>query len=203
MPSGRKTAPVISLSPGNLMRTHFSIEMASVAAILLFLGGCAGVPAEDDRGPETAPEGLTALSAAAVAESSHEVSFERQIKPILESKCVACHSGGRAPWSYSLESRKLAFAPGAGGPRIVAGAPEKSLLLALASTHQNLAAMPLVGNRLTGTESRILRRWIAEGAQWPEGKAGMLKPSADALRPERAPLRDEWRFWFDGGETEH
>ncbi len=179
------------------MQTVHGIFPALIATITLLASGCALAPHEHEKGPETAPEGLTVLSPAAVKESSREIHFDRQIKPILESKCLACHSGESAPWSYSLESRKLAFAPGASGPRILPGKPDQSLIIAFASTHKNVAAMPLVGNRLTETESRILRRWVAEGADWPAGRAGMLKPSFEGLHPDRAPLRDEWRLWFD------
>lgn len=184
------------------MKKSHVTSAAAAAAVTLLLSSCTLSPLEQDRGPETAPEGLTALSPAAAAGGAQGVSFERQVKPVLESKCLACHSGSTAPWGYSLESRDLAFAPGASGPRIVAGKPEESLFMALAGTHKNVAAMPLVGNRLTATESRILRRWIAEGAFWPSGSAGRLKPSSAALRPERAPLRDEWRLWFDKEEPE-
>jgi mono/diheme cytochrome c family protein len=192
---------VTSLFLIDLLQTFHGFRATQCAIISLFLSGCVLSPHEHDKGPETAPEGLTALSASAVAEGEQEVNFERQIKPILESKCLACHSGQTAPWSYSLETRKLAFASGAGGPRIIAGKPDQSIIVAFASTHKNAAAMPLVGNRLTEKESKILRRWIAEGAGWPTGKAGELKPSSDALRPERAPLRHEWRFWFDKGQS--
>jgi hypothetical protein len=184
------------------MQTLHRLHPALCGVICILLSSCVMPPHEHDQGAETAPEGLTALSPAAVAESAHGVNFERQIKPILESKCLACHSGPSAPWGYSLESRKLAFAPGASGSRIVPGKPDQSLIVAFASTHKNVAAMPLVGNRLTETESRILRRWIADGANWPVGKAGMLKPGSDALRPERVPLSKDWRFWFNKGEPE-
>jgi hypothetical protein len=189
--------PAISLFPINLMNVSHSLGSAlTLMSVLLFVG-CAHPGTEADRGPETAPEGLTVLNETTRAPRGQRVSFDRQIKPILESKCLACHSGSSAPWNYSLESRALAFAPGAAGPRIIPGEPDRSILVAFASTHKNVAAMPIVGNRLTETESRILRRWIAKGAYWPEGRAGMLTPAGDALRPESARLREEWRAWFE------
>ncbi len=177
-----------------LHRVHLAFLCAGIS--LIALGGCASPPREHDQGPETAPEGLTALSREAIKESETVVSFARQVKPILENKCLACHSGESAPWGYRLDSREAAFARGAGGPRIVPGKPDESLFLALSSTHKDVAAMPLVGTRLTATESRILRRWIAEGAEWPAGKAGALKPGSDAVRPEHALMRPEWKAWF-------
>jgi hypothetical protein len=182
---------------------HFLHPIApalALAAVFVF-SGCVHPGVEADRGPETAPEGLTALTEASRATIGQKVSFGKQIKPILESKCLACHSGSSAPWSYSLESKENAFAPGVAGPRIIPGEPDRSIIVSFASTHKNVAAMPIVGNRLTETESRILRRWIAEGAYWPEGRGGMLKPGSDALRPETSQLRKEWRAWFEKDES--
>lgn len=161
--------------------------------LLLLLPGCT----TPEQGAETAPEGFTALSPAAVAESRHTVSFARQVKPILELKCVPCHSGTTAPWGFRLENRDLAFAKGLSGARIIPGRPDQSILLALAGTHKNVAVMPLVGNRLTETETWILRRWIAEGAKWPQGEAGELKPDNATIRPENATMREEWQKWFE------
>lgn len=174
---------------------------AALGVAITLLGGCVLAPVEHDKGAETAPEGLTALSPAAVAESAQGVGFERHVRPVLESKCLACHGGQQAAGNYSLASRSLAFAPGPGGPRLVPGRPDQSLLVAFASTHRNVAAMPLVGNRLTATESRILRRWIAEGAAWPPGRAGMLKPAAGNLRPEPATVWARWGPWFDNASS--
>lgn len=178
---------------------HVFHDLSSALALsgALLLCGCAHPGAEPDRGPETAPEGMTVLNHTTHAPRGQRVSFGRQIKPILESKCLACHSGSSAPWGYSLETKEQAFAPGAAGPRIIPGAPDRSIIIAFASTHKNVAAMPLVGNRLTDTESKILRRWIAEGAQWPEGRAGALKPGTEDLHMESSRLREEWRAWFE------
>jgi hypothetical protein len=37
-------------------------------------------------------------------------------------------------------------------------------------------AMPATGARLTEDEKKIIQRWIAEGANWPEGPEGALAP---------------------------
>ncbi|MEY4483024.1 MAG: hypothetical protein RL693_476 [Verrucomicrobiota bacterium] len=135
---------------------------------------------------ETAQEGLTVLDKAALNLSDGPVSFERQVKPILESKCFACHSGDAAAAGFSVESRTFAMTRGASAQRIVPGKPEASRFLALAGTHQNVASMPPVGYRLTTAESKILWRWVAEGAPWPEGKAGVLHESTKNLFPEHS-----------------
>lgn len=158
------------------------LRLLGLGACLL-LSGCAR-PQKSTPPPAPPPQ--------AVSKSAPQVSFTRQVKPILESKCLACHSGDSAPWGFSLESRELAFAPGTSGPRIVPGKPEHSVILALASTHKNVAVMPLVGKPLTAAESHTLRQWIVEGAHWPEGHAGHLKPPPHARETSGTGLREDW-----------
>lgn len=149
--------------------------------MLLCLSGCSATMSE--RGAETAPEGLSTLPSEA-GDPHKRVDFQTEIRPILESKCVPCHSGAAAPLGFRLDSRSGAFAAGAGGARIIPGHPEKSLLLAISSTHKNVAVMPVVGNRLTSRESERLARWIAEGASWPSGKEGQLSAVEHEMKSE-------------------
>lgn len=150
---------------------------------ILMLAGCAMPRSETDLGAETAPEGLTVLDQSALEETHRPVSFRRQIKPILESKCYTCHSSASGEDTKpALQAFVMTRESCAG--LIVPGNPGQSRFLALASTHHNLATMPPVGNRLTGTESRLLKRWILEGAPWPQGEAGRLHVSTAEMRPE-------------------
>lgn len=163
---------------------RFSVTFLGLAGALI-LGACVSSP-EPDAESETAPEGLTVLDASALRLGGSPVNFEKQVKPILESKCFACHQGGAAPAGFRMESRAFAMTRGASVQRIVPGKPEESRFLALTSAHRQVAGMPPVGNRLTPTESKILRQWVVEGAKWPEGKAGQLQVSTLNLHPERA-----------------
>ncbi len=161
-----------------------SVPILSLAGVLI-LGACVSAP-EPAGESETAPEGLTVLDAAALSMNDGPVGFERQVKPILESKCFACHRGDTAPAGFRMESRAFAMTRGESVQRIVPGKPEESRFLALAITHRHLGSMPPVGNRLTPGESKILRQWVIEGAKWPEGKAGQLHVSTLSFHPEKA-----------------
>lgn len=185
MPYGRKVRQVTFPFRDNRMNSFTFRSQVMIAALVFPLAGCR-LAHEHDRGPETVTHDLTVLDRAALADGKHAVSFAKQVKPILESKCLACHSGDPAPGIYRLESKSLAFASGPAGPRILPGRPDQSPILAFASTHKNVATMPAVGNQLTATEAMILRRWVAEGASWPGGWAGRLRPRAGDLRRERA-----------------
>jgi len=115
------------------------------------------------------------LSKAALEQSRGRIDFVKQVKPVLEAKCVICHNRETLP-SSSLENRKLAFAV---PTRIVPGHPETSLLI-VNGTLNHAKTMPPVGNRLTAGEKRIITAWVRQGADWPAGPAGDLHPEPDA-----------------------
>lgn len=96
----------------------------------------------------------------------------RQIKPVLEKRCLPCHQGNymgapildlRTPGELTDATRV---------PRlIVPGKPEASYLLAkveLSSDEE--IAMPPIGHDLTAEEKAWLSEWIRLGAFWPEGE---------------------------------
>ncbi len=63
------------------------------------------------------------------------------------------------------------------GPVIVPKAPEKSpLYLVLTLPPANDKAMPATAHRLPKTDVENFRRWIKEGAHWPEGRDGAIIP---------------------------
>jgi hypothetical protein len=138
-------------------------------------------------------------SAPRQAGRARTASFTRDVKPVLESKCLACHSGDSAPWGFRLESRDFAFARGLSGARIEPGNPAHSLLVQLSTAHRNSAAMPLRGAPLTEEETDMLRRWISEGAEWPQGRAGQLKPAPGSTVPGIEKMREEWKGWMEPG----
>lgn len=125
---------------------------------------------------ETAPADWTPLSEAAIASSRKQISFTTHVAPVLEAKCLACHSGSTAIAGYSLENRRRAFEPGPAGPRIVPGHPDRSKLVSnISAAHASLDVMPPVGDRLLKVEKKILRQWIKQGAEWPSGPEGTLR----------------------------
>ena len=69
---------------------------------------------------------------------------------------------------FNFSKRASVMASGPYGPRIVPGKPDQSLIVNnLSLTHAPVKTMPPVGNRLTPDETKILRKWISEGAPWP------------------------------------
>ncbi len=106
------------------------------------------------------------------------VSFVKQIKPIFREKCVHCHNRKTLPNRISFENAKLAFGKTkAGLVYIIPGDSKKSLIIsALSAPHFHEKAMPMVGEGPTKEEIELIRRWIEEGADWPKGLKGKIKP---------------------------
>jgi hypothetical protein len=115
------------------------------------------------------------LPAAVHAAEDPPVDFVKQIKPILADRCVECHNSETIFGELNLQNRELAFRKRKQAPAIVPGEPEKSMLyLALTLPPKDKKAMPATGHRIPKDEVSIIRQWIKEGANWPEGKEGVV-----------------------------
>lgn len=108
------------------------------------------------------------------------VSFQKQIKPLFEARCIDCHHAGALFGDLNLENRDLAFKPRKKGPVITPGDPDKSTLyLVLTLPESDKKAMPPTGHRISAEETALIKRWIKEGAAWPTGADGVVKPKVN------------------------
>lgn len=107
--------------------------------------------------------------------------FVREVKPILERNCVRCHNGAALPAKMNLSTRETALAGRRGGRHYIQpGSPEDSLMIVAISrpgTHAKL--MPRQEISLTSDQIAVLREWITDGAAWPQGEPGALRPAAN------------------------
>src|SRR5919201_4069135 len=75
--------------------------------------------------------------------SGHEVSFRRDIRPIFNQNCVACHGGVRQKNGVSFIFREEALGVGKSGRRtIVPGKPDQSELIARITSKDPQVRMP-------------------------------------------------------------
>ena len=131
------------------------------------------------------PLSLLLLASFALASSCQKkpevkpVDFVTQIKPLLENRCINCHHSGALFGDLSFESRALAMQPRKKGPVIMPGQPVNShLYIALTLPDPDKKAMPPTGHRIPSAEVELVKRWIKEGAKWPDGPDGEIKPVA-------------------------
>lgn len=95
-----------------------------------------------------------------------EVSFARDIRPILQAHCMGCHQPAKAGGDYLMtEFTKLIAGGESGEPAVVAGEPDNSYLVQLITPHEGAAEMPLEAPPLTDKQIAKIRNWISQGAQ--------------------------------------
>ena len=113
--------------------------------------------------------------------SGAEVYFSRDIRPILNQNCIACHGGVRQKNGVSFLFRDEALGKGKSGRRtIVPGKPDESELMARITSSDPEARMPYHAPPLSAQQIDLLRRWIKQGAKWEDYWA-FVAPKPQAL----------------------
>lgn len=118
------------------------------------------------------PKVLTALVVLCVGAVSLDrgwtadaVSFSREIAPVLQAKCAACHGPDEQKGGYRLDSFERLLQPGDSGEApITAGDHAPSLLFELLVTEDEDDRMPLKDDPLPPEFLALLKRWLTEGA---------------------------------------
>jgi mono/diheme cytochrome c family protein len=98
-----------------------------------------------------------------------KVDFVAHVKPILESRCVKCHGPVRPTNGYRIYTKEFAFKPGDSDEApIVAGRSSASNLYQLITAKDPDHRMPQKGPPLAPEQIATIRRWIDQGAVWPD-----------------------------------
>lgn len=106
-------------------------------------------------------------SAKTVSDQRERHFFER-VEPVLAKSCVWCHTStdGDPAGGLDLTSREGLLKGGQGGPVVVHGKPEESVLyLSVARTHPVLK-MPKRGAKLPDEQIEAIAQWIRDGCVW-------------------------------------
>jgi mono/diheme cytochrome c family protein len=136
--------------------------------------------------------GVMAASVARAAEPTKaELDFfENKIRPIFVNNCYKCHSheATKLKGGLSLEYRDTVLKGGETGPALVAGDPEKSLLIKAVRYLDPDLQMPPKGEKLSDTQITDLVTWIKMGAPDPRVMA------AGYTKEYTKSDRDHWSF---------
>lgn len=92
--------------------------------------------------------------------------FEKQIRPVLISKCLRCHGEDKQSGGLRLDSSEAILKGGTTGPVILQGKPSASILIQ-ALRHQNDTPQMPPDKPLPEMTIRAFEEWIAAGAIWP------------------------------------
>ncbi|RUL89291.1 DUF1553 domain-containing protein [Tautonia sociabilis] len=131
---------------------------------------------------------------------AEDVDFDREVAPILERHCLSCHSTENRKGDISLATADDLFDLDYVRP----GLPTESELIALVvpEAEGEPPRMPLKGEPLSPDQVETLRRWIAEGAAWPEGTTlsadeeatwWSFRPIANVEPPDPEGIPEAWR----------
>src|SRR5687767_5175937 len=100
---------------------------------------------------------------------SADVDYVRDVKPILQAKCIACHGGTQQKARLRLDAGPLILKGSKDGPVVVPGQPGESPLID-AVVGEVRDRMPPVneGEALTAEQIATLKAWISQGAKVPD-----------------------------------
>jgi mono/diheme cytochrome c family protein len=118
----------------------------------------------------------------AKADAERLVAFDKEIRPIFEARCLACHGPDKQRSGFRLDRKAAALKGGDTGPAILPGKSGDSPLIRRLTSEIEKERMPPTGDRLTPEQIARLRKWIDQGARWPATTADTLS------------LKDHWAF---------
>jgi uncharacterized membrane protein len=100
------------------------------------------------------------------------IDFMADVAPILRESCFSCHggekSGKNGKGGLRLTTKALAMKGGDGGPCIVPFKPGVSPLYMLLVEKNPEKRMPEKAKKLPAGKIEKIRRWIEQGADWPD-----------------------------------
>jgi hypothetical protein len=114
---------------------------------------------------------LCAIMMASLARADDKIDFDRDVRSILSSRCFQCHGPDDQARKAGLRLDKHDSAIKelkSGDIAIVPGKPQQSELLAriVSTDEEDMMPPPKSGARLTAQQTKILRRWIEQGAAY-------------------------------------
>lgn len=112
------------------------------------------------------------------------VDFSAEVYPLFKAACFRCHGPEKQKGKYRMDTREGAFrATERNGPAFKPGDSKGSAAVLMMAGLIDEMLMPPPGGRpgesdpLTAGQIGIIRAWIDQGAEWPDG------PIAEVLKP--------------------
>lgn len=95
--------------------------------------------------------------------------YAKDIRPLMERSCVKCHGPEKRKGGLRLDKKRFAMKGGETGAAIVPGDAAGSLLIKYITLPvDDEDIMPSKGKLLAQSEIETLKKWIAQGAEWPD-----------------------------------
>ena len=129
-------------------------------------------------------------NSSSVREESHDVEYERDIRPLFQQRCYSCHGPDGSESGLRMDQKEAAMLGGDRGRILVAGSPDESRLIdVLTGDDEDVGLMPPDGEGTPFSEEEIelVRAWIAQGASWPDEGKSQTRSSHWAFQPFTRP----------------
>ena len=120
------------------------------------------------------------------AAKAEDVSFERDVLPILKESCIHCHGPDSQESKLRLDSMVTALQGGnSGEPIIVPGNSDRSHLIERITSQNPKLRMPPEADPLTDTAINVIRGWINSERIWNDARDELSKrkPSHWSFQP--------------------
>jgi uncharacterized membrane protein len=128
-------------------------------------------PAQAAPKEEVPPTEVPAVQQAALSPS--ETYFVEKVRPILEAHCFECHGPRKQKGGLRMDSKAWLFNGEESHWTVVPGKSAESELLSRVSLERaDPDAMPPEGPGLSKDEVVVLKKWIDEGAAYPNMQSG-------------------------------
>ena len=128
--------------------------------------------------------------------ATEPVNYLRDVKPILQERCFACHGALKQEAGLRLDTAALIIQGGDSGAAIEASNAKRSLLIDRVSAEDEADRMPPEGESLSPQQVELLRAWINEGAKSPKDEQPEADPTKHwafqkPVRPVAPDLKDQ------------
>jgi uncharacterized membrane protein len=97
------------------------------------------------------------------------VDFVKDIAPIIKDSCLKCHGGEKTKGKLRLNTKAEAMKGGESGKCINPGKPTLSSFYTLLIDPDPDVRMPEKAKPLKPALIELVKKWIEQGADWPEG----------------------------------
>ncbi len=126
--------------------------------------------------------------------AAEKLDFNRDVRPVLSDNCFACHGfdAKKRKADLRLDVPESALRAIDGVFPVKPGAPEASSVIEriLSTDDDDMMPPPETHKRLTAAQVDVLRRWIAEGAEYK--KHWSFEP---ILKPRPPEVAADWPRW--------
>jgi cytochrome c553 len=163
-----------------MMKSHRVLAFAVILGlVVLFLAACASQPASSSISKAPLPQknsdgtiinstqsGSTPTAVATIVSQNNgtaksDVSFSRDIMPLLQTSCISCHGGEKTSKGLDLKTFAGLMAGSQFGPVIVPGDAANSKMVQSVQSGK----MPKRGAKLTPDQIQLLLDWVNGGAK--------------------------------------